>query len=257
MRQSREQPGPVTYGRPPPPPPRSVLKERADKFGEEDEEEEQATGEAGANGSTKPKSRLSRLRFRNWPHSLQIIWCTIAYTLGISAITVFFFEHVGSLLWITGRSMAPSLNEDFGIKDMWRDCVVVKRWNPALDLKRGMIVVFPSPHDPSNIAVKRVIGLPGDCVTTRYPCPKEKRFLDWNHVWVEGDIEDPKETRDSNTYGPISLGLITGQAIAVLYPRPRRLKWQDWEEAEEGTIAAAQRNRVQRSAIEVLNPDII
>lgn len=39
------------------------------------------------------------------------------------------------------------------------------------------------------------------------------------HVWVEGD--NWRESGDSNFYGPISRGLITGKAICVLWPWDR------------------------------------
>lgn len=53
--------------------------------------------------------------------------------------------------------------------------------------------------------------------------------MPFNHLWVEGDAQDPKKSLDSNTYGPISVSLVTGRAVAVLRPRFRWLDWADWE----------------------------
>lgn len=77
--------------------------------------------------------------------------------------------------------------------------------------------------------MKRVIGLPGDRIATREPYLKESQIVPWNHVWLEGDADDPKKSLDSNSYGPVSVSLITGRAIAVLRPRFRWLNWADWE----------------------------
>jgi mitochondrial inner membrane protease subunit 2 len=83
------------------------------------------------------------------------------------------------------------------------------------------------------MAVKRVIALPGDRVTTREPCPKSSQIVPFNHVWVEGDVDNPHMSLDSNTYGPVSISLVTGQVIAVLWPRMRRLKWWEWDKDNE------------------------
>lgn len=95
-----------------------------------------------------------------------------------------------------------------------------------------------SPANPSNLAIKRIIGLPGDRITTRDPYPKPTQIVPFNHVWVEGDAEDPRKSLDSNTYGPISVNLITGRVEAVLWPRMRWLKWEDWEAGEDSTTTA-------------------
>lgn len=86
-----------------------------------------------------------------------------------------------------------------------------------------------SPANPSHTAIKRVVGLPGDRITTRDPCMKPTQIVPFNHVWLEGDADNPKKTLDSNTYGPVSISLITGRVMAVLWPRLRALQWSDWE----------------------------
>lgn len=86
-----------------------------------------------------------------------------------------------------------------------------------------------SPGNSSHVAVKRVIGLPGDRITTREPCMKATQIVPYNHVWLEGDAEDPGRSMDSNTYGPVSISLISGRVIGVLTPRMRWLDWTKWE----------------------------
>lgn len=125
-----------------------------------------------------------------------------------------------------------------------------------------------SPANPSHIAIKRVIGLPGDKIITREPCPRPSQIVPFNHVWVEGDADNPRQSLDSNTYGPISMSLITGRVVAVLYPRMRLLKWWEWDRPESegesgvdmkkenghGGSRTSVRERVIKQAVQVERP---
>lgn len=108
-----------------------------------------------------------------------------------------------------------------------------------------------SPANPSHTAIKRIIALPGDRVTTRRPHPKPTQIVPWNHVWVEGDADDTRLSLDSNTYGPISMSLIFGRVEYVIWPRLRALKWQDWEGGGDGV---KQRMRVEEDAVRIREP---
>lgn len=92
-----------------------------------------------------------------------------------------------------------------------------------------VLMVYRSPANPTHTAIKRVIGLPGDRIITREPCMKPSQIVPFNHVWLEGDADDPRKSLDSNTYGPVSISLITGRVLAVAWPRWRWLQWSDWE----------------------------
>lgn len=87
-----------------------------------------------------------------------------------------------------------------------------------------------SPANPSHIAVKRIVALPGDRIFARSPYAKDSQIVPFNHVWLEGDADDPRKSLDSNTYGPVSMNLVTGRVLAVLRPRFRWLNWADWED---------------------------
>lgn len=101
---------------------------------------------------------------------------------------------------------------------------------------------------------------------TREPCPLPSQIVPWNHVWVEGDSEDPRKSLDSNTYGPVSISLVSGSVVAVLYPRMRRLKWWDWDKPFDNQAGAntdkelgegyreSVRNRVTKDASKVEAP---
>lgn len=111
-------------------------------------------------------------------------------------------------------------------------------------------------RDPHVVSVKRIIGLPGDRITPRSTSPLSKSYIvPWNHLWVEGDTSNPKESLDSNTFGPIPMNLVTGRAVAILAPRPRRLRWSDWKDTEDGP-APGQRARVEVGAVQLDEPSL-
>ena len=87
------------------------------------------------------------------------------------------------------------------------------------------------------MSVKRIIGLEGDVVETRKPYPTPYVRIPAGHMWVEGDAGVSKSL-DSNTYGPVSIGLITGQLTHVLLPFDKfgRVRW--WEYPVEDRITA-------------------
>ncbi|GKZ67942.1 hypothetical protein AnigIFM50267_002498 [Aspergillus niger] len=157
--------------------------------------------------------------------------------LPLIPIGLFFSEHVCQVMWVRGPSMTPYLNEDYDQMQTKSDIVLVNMWGGGglwpwerkRRLERGMVVTFRSPANPRHMAIKRIIGLPGDQITTREPCLKESQIVPYNHVWLEGDAKDPRKTLDSNSYGPVSISLITGRVMAVLHPQWRWLDWSDWE----------------------------
>ncbi|OJJ36520.1 hypothetical protein ASPWEDRAFT_97262, partial [Aspergillus wentii DTO 134E9] len=156
----------------------------------------------------------------------------------IVPIGMFFSEHVLQVMWVRGPSMTPYINENYEQMRTASDMVLVNMWpwggggwpwERKRRLERGMVVTFRSPANPSHTAIKRIVGLPGDRITTRDPCLKPTQIVPFNHVWLEGDAEDPNKSLDSNTYGPVSISLLSGRVMAVLWPRLRMLRWSDWE----------------------------
>ena len=87
--------------------------------------------------------------------------------------------------------------------------------NPK-NIKRGDLVTYLSPLDPSRIVCKRVVGLPGDiiCVdpTGEVAPSTEHVVIPKNHVWLSGD--NAHMSRDSRLYGPVSMALIKGKMVA-------------------------------------------
>ncbi|KAJ9293735.1 hypothetical protein DTO271G3_7617 [Paecilomyces variotii] len=221
--------------------------------------------------SARPSSILSRFRtgFSRLPVPVQRTLRVARVLAPIVPIGLFFSEHVLQVMWVRGPSMTPYLNQDYAQMQTKSDMVLVNMWpwggwpwERKRRLERGMVVTFRSPANPDNIAIKRVIALPGDRVTTREPCPRESQIVPFNHVWLEGDSDDPKKSLDSNTYGPVSISLITGRVIAVLWPRTRLLRWWDWEnggdngisDERKSTYGTAVRDRVLKEAVKLERP---
>ncbi|CDR38991.1 CYFA0S02e10176g1_1 [Cyberlindnera fabianii] len=125
-------------------------------------------------------------------------------------------EHVCYFGKIEGSSMQPTFNPSVRQQD-W---VLLWKWgvrDPGR-LQVDDVVLFRSPQDPEKVLCKRVKGVQGDNVFTRHPYPREQCHIPRNHVWVEGDNI---HSIDSNTFGPISTGLVLGKATSIIYPFSR------------------------------------
>ncbi|KNC46601.1 inner membrane protease subunit 2 [Thecamonas trahens ATCC 50062] len=79
-------------------------------------------------------------------------------------------------------------------------------------LGRGDVVTLISPDNPHVELVKRVVALPGDVVATR---SYKRRYVrvPKGHCWLEGD--NPLASQDSNMFGPVPLGLVTGRVELI------------------------------------------
>lgn len=150
-----------------------------------------------------------------------------------------------------GYSMEPLLNGDHDPAEPNSDdwVLVDVRNGIKSSLRRGMVVVYRSPHNPERWGVKRVIALQGDKVTPKsgYPGGDQPIIVPWGHVWVEGDAEDRDKSLDSNWFGPISQNLIVGRVTWVLWPWKHfaEVKWKD----------AQLPDRLEVDAVHLENPD--
>lgn len=114
--------------------------------------------------------------------------------------------------------MQPALNPDGSLVT---DYVFLSRWAVRnMEVERGDIISLVSPKDPGQKIIKRVVGLQGDVISTLgYKVPYVK--VPEGHCWIEGDHTG--NSLDSNSFGPVSLGLITARAIQIVWPPSR---WQ-------------------------------
>ncbi|OLY83415.1 Mitochondrial inner membrane protease subunit 2 [Smittium mucronatum] len=107
-------------------------------------------------------------------------------------------------------------------------------------LKRGDVVTLHSPTNPSDVLVKRIIGLPGDMIRPLKNTPQhadnhqnlpDRLQIPSGHCWVEGD--EGFHSIDSNSFGYVPLGLVIGRASFVVYPfsnfGPVKSRIPDWK----------------------------
>jgi inner membrane protease subunit 1 len=113
---------------------------------------------------------------------------------------------------MSGISMLPTLASS---GELVIENILTYRLFPN-DLKRGDLITLKSPLDPSRIICKRILGLPGDIVCvdpTGISAPStEHVIVPKGHVWIIGD--NAAYSRDSRTYGPVSMSLIRGKLYA-------------------------------------------
>jgi signal peptidase I len=127
----------------------------------------------------------------------------------LSATAVWWGLRVASALLreVSGDSMLPTLAAG--------DLILVLPERRTL--RPGTIVVVADPRDPGRETVKRIAAAPGqpaDLGGEVIPVPA-------GHVAVAGDA--PLRSTDSRQFGAVPDRLITGRAVARLWPRPRLL----------------------------------
>lgn len=133
-------------------------------------------------------------------------------------IGITFLNTVGYIAKVEGVSMQPTLNPD----ERHPDYVFLnRRAIRTQDIQRGDIVTVKSPKSPDQILIKRVIGLSGDIIRTHGYKKADILQIPDDHCWVEGDHIG--RSMDSNTFGPVSLELITAKATSIVWPPSR---WQ-------------------------------
>ncbi|PFH54655.1 hypothetical protein AMATHDRAFT_72426 [Amanita thiersii Skay4041] len=133
------------------------------------------------------------------------------------------FEYIGRPSSMSGPSMFPTLA---GENELVFENRITYRFKP---IERGDLVTLKSPLDPGRIICKRIIGLPGDviCVdpTGKVAPSSEHVLLPQGHVWITGD--NAAYSRDSRTYGPVSMSLIQGKLSHRIWPLSRFTKFSN------------------------------
>ena len=148
--------------------------------------------------------------------------------VGAGALAAGLRVYVYESAVVVGRSMSPTLDEG----DYLLACKTVCVRRP---LRRGEIVTFRTPGAEHVVAIKRVIGLPGEWVqiwgtqvfvngqTLREPYVKAKQvsayslvYVPRGSVYVLGDNRDNSE--DSRVWGPIPLASVRALALFTYFP---------------------------------------
>ena len=138
------------------------------------------------------------------------------------------------------------------------DFLVIAKWHRrGRGIVAGDVISYAHPLFPGTVAVKRVVGMPGDFVVSTWEPSvllmqqefsrdeassdegdgdqkhEGKRMIQIpeGHCWVLGD--NLAESRDSRFFGPVPLALVKGKVLGRLFPWKER-KWinNGFEEAE-------------------------
>uniref|UniRef100_A0A0N5AGU4 Mitochondrial inner membrane protease subunit 2 n=1 Tax=Syphacia muris TaxID=451379 RepID=A0A0N5AGU4_9BILA len=144
----------------------------------------------------------------------------IGAAIGISCVPLVIFDVFGSPASIYGSSMEPTLE---GNKNHWwqRDLVWVSKCG-LNSLKIGNVYSFVPPDDPYSHHIKRLIAREDDVIEPRNG--SGRLVIPKKCCWMESD--NPKGSKDSNNYGPVNYGLLTGRATHIIWPPSR---WQTLE----------------------------
>jgi signal peptidase I len=154
---------------------------------------------------------------------------TIALTLLIFLVIRFAAQSFR----VDGESMEPGLHTD--------EFVLVDKAAYLFQApQRGDVIVFHYPLDTSKDFIKRIIGVPGDTITTTSDAvivdghalhepyvnisanfASNTLKLGPDQFFVMGDNRD--NSLDSRTWGPLARSYIVGKAVAVYWPL------NDWE----------------------------
>ncbi|CAM9605971.1 unnamed protein product [Scytosiphon promiscuus] len=143
-------------------------------------------------------------------------------------------EYVFGITACAGPSMIPTFNQS-------GDVIFAEMLSPKLDrLDRGDVVIAVPPQNPKLRVCKRIIALPGETVLvqSRSWFNGRPELVPEGHVWLEGD--NPSNSSDSRTYGPIPLAMVRG-----------RVFFKAWPPSEIGLVA----RRVPRAASPVFGRD--
>jgi inner membrane protease subunit 2 len=107
-----------------------------------------------------------------------------AKTIGIyGSIAIAFTDTFTYCAQVSGSSMQPIINPSNESQDILLLCRVPIKLN---HLKRGDVVSLTSPKYPNERLLKRIVGLPGDIVKTKYPFKREYIKVPPGHCWIEG-----------------------------------------------------------------------
>ena len=177
----------------------------------------------------EPRPRQREHERSLWP-DVQVWTRDILLSMAIAAVViVFLYQPVK----VEGTSMMPWLEDQQRI-------FVNKFVYQYDDIRRGDVIVFRFPLDPSKSYIKRVVGLPGDRVEIRegalrvngillrepYIAPEFRDHTSHppievpdEHFYVLGDHRNT--SNDSRTWGTVPRSYVTGKAVFAYWPLDR------------------------------------
>ncbi|KAL5538371.1 hypothetical protein UlMin_045390 [Ulmus minor] len=137
------------------------------------------------------------------------------FTFGLIGLTV--SDRYASVAAVRGASMSPTFNPP-SVAFMDDYVLVEKTCLMNYKFSHGDVVIFSSPINHKERHIKRIIALPGDWIGIRHS--SDVLRIPEGHCWVEGD--NPSSSLDSNSFGPVPLGLVKGRVTNIVWP-PQRI----------------------------------
>lgn len=161
------------------------------------------------------------------------IWSWLRDLAIAVALAMFIVLFLYQPVKVEGTSMVPAISD--------QERIFINKFVYHFEpIRRGDVVVFWYPLDPSKSFIKRVVGLPGETVTIRdgrvyvdgreirepYVLPQYLDDMSYppvrvppHHYYVMGDHRD--SSNDSRVFGPVSRGFIYGKAVFAYWPFDR------------------------------------
>ena len=170
------------------------------------------------------------------PKKENFVWDLVKFTVGALIIVFVIRTFVAQPFIVSGLSMYPTFND--------KNYLVIDELSyrfvaPA----RGDVLVFRYPNDPSIFYIKRIIGLPGEKLTsvngiiTVYPNASSTASTTLNEPYIEADHksvdswsvtlgptqywmmgDNRNESSDSRIWGPLDKSFFIGRPVLRLFP---------------------------------------
>ncbi|XP_054780251.1 uncharacterized protein LOC129287976 [Prosopis cineraria] len=149
------------------------------------------------------------------------IWSFTKKFITFGLITVTVTDRYVTIVPVRGGSMSPTFNPKTSslMGNIYDDYVLVEKFCLGnYRFSRGDVVVFRSPLNHKETHIKRIVALPGEWFGAQRNYDVLK--VPEGHCWVEGD--NAASSLDSNSFGPIPLGLVGGRVTHIVWP-PQRI----------------------------------
>lgn len=170
---------------------------------------------------------------------VEFIWETVKVIIISLVIILPIRYYLVQPFFVKGLSMFPTYHD--------KEYILVDKWTYRTSVaKRGDILLFKAPPDPSEYFIKRIIALPGERVVVRnntvtifnveFPSGfvlDESGYLPASHI-TEGDLDvtlqdgeffvmgdNRQHSSDSRAFGPVDRNLFSGMAWLRLWPFDR------------------------------------
>ncbi len=133
------------------------------------------------------------------------VWELIKFSIISLLIVIPIRFWIAQPFIVEGASMDPTFkNGDYLIVDE-----ISYRFNEP---RKGDVIVFHYPLDPSKYFIKRVVGLPGETITFN----SQSVTLGDDEYFVMGD--NRPSSSDSRIWGPVKQEFLVGRTIVRLWP---------------------------------------